>query len=124
MPRDEKALHHEESDESAVALLLIDVINPLEFEGAENLLERALPMAERIADLKRRAKRAGVPVVYVNDNFGRWQSDFTRIVEYCLGDTPGGKMVELLRPRKTTTSSSNRNTRAFFSPRSTRCCAT
>lgn len=98
MPRDEKALHHEKSDESKVALLLIDVINPLEFEGAENLLKRALPVAEAIADLKSRAKRSGVPVVYVNDNFGRWQSDFTRVVEYCLNDTPGKKMVELLRP--------------------------
>ena len=100
MPKDQKALHHDESDESAVALLLIDVINPLEFEGAENLLERALPMVEKIADLKRRAKSAGVPVIYVNDNFGRWQSDFTRIVEYSLDDTPGKKMVELLQPEE------------------------
>ena len=68
--------------ESPVALLLIDVINDLEFDGGEKVLEQALPMARALAELKERARAAGVPVVYVNDNYGRWQSDFRRIVEH------------------------------------------
>jgi nicotinamidase-related amidase len=80
-------------------VLLIDVINDLEFEGGEELLRHALPAAKQIADLKRRAKRAKVPVIYVNDNFGRWRSDFNRIVEHCMEkDIRGRPIAELLVP--------------------------
>ena len=45
------------------ALLLIDVINDLDFPGADALLEQALPMARRLAEFKKRARKNGVPVV-------------------------------------------------------------
>jgi hypothetical protein len=48
-------LHGNAPDDAAVALLLIDVINDLEFDGGEILLAQALPMATQIAALKRRA---------------------------------------------------------------------
>jgi nicotinamidase-related amidase len=80
-------------------LLLIDVINDLEFEGSEALVPQVLPMARRIAELKRRAKEAGIPVIYVNDNFGRWKSDFRRVVEHCLHDgVKGEELVRILQP--------------------------
>jgi nicotinamidase-related amidase len=86
-------------DESETALLLIDVINPIEFEGGENLLRHALPMAHALTALKRRAKAAGVPVIYANDNFGRWRSEFPKIVQYCLQPGARGKpIVEALVP--------------------------
>ncbi|HYJ46789.1 MAG TPA: isochorismatase family cysteine hydrolase, partial [Pyrinomonadaceae bacterium] len=67
----------------------------------EKLLRFALPMAEKIAELKRRALKAGVPVIYVNDNFGRWQSDFNKILEHCLkGGVRGRPLAEQLRPGK------------------------
>ena len=92
-------LHGSAPDNAEAALLLIDVINDLEFEGAESLLESALPMARRIAALKKRAKQAGIPVIYVNDNFGRWQSNFNKLLEHCLEDGMRGKpLAELLRP--------------------------
>jgi nicotinamidase-related amidase len=88
-------------DKSETALLLIDVINPIEFEGGENLLRHALPMARALAGLKRRAKDAGIPVIYVNDNFGRWRSEFPKIVEYCVeGNTRGRPVVEQLIPEE------------------------
>jgi nicotinamidase-related amidase len=94
-----QSLHGMVPDKSSVALLLIDVINDLEFEGAEKLERYVLPMAERIAHLKKRAKKAGIPVIYVNDNYGKWQSDFTKLVDHCLGsDVRGKKLVETLRP--------------------------
>jgi nicotinamidase-related amidase len=99
MPAKNEDLHGNVPDKSNVALLLIDVINDLEFESGEELLRHALPMAERLAALKRRAKEAGVPVIYVNDNFGKWQSDFKKILEHCLKDDVRGRPVaELLRP--------------------------
>ena len=99
MPKLNDDLHGNVPDRSEVALLLIDVINDLEFPGGDQLLVHALPMAERIAALKRRAKQAGVPVIYVNDNFGKWRSDLGRLVAHCLEEDVRGKpMVELLQP--------------------------
>jgi len=92
-------LHGSAPDKSDVALLLIDVINDLEFPEADELLRYALPMAHKIAALKQRAERERVPVVYVNDNFGRWRSDFRAQVEHCLHDgVTGQPIVQLLRP--------------------------
>jgi nicotinamidase-related amidase len=92
-------LHGNAPDKAEVALLLIDVINDLEFEGGEKLFQYALPAAKNIARLKKRAHKAGVPVIYVNDNFGRWRSDFKRIVTHCLRDDVRGRPItELLAP--------------------------
>ncbi|HYY95939.1 MAG TPA: isochorismatase family cysteine hydrolase [Pyrinomonadaceae bacterium] len=101
MPAKNEDLHGNVPDTSNVALLLIDVINDLDFTGGEELLRHALPMAEKLAELKRRARASGVPVIYVNDNFGKWQSDFNKILEHCLEDGARGKPVaELLRPEE------------------------
>ena len=48
---------------SGTALLLIDVINDLAFEGSEALVAQAEPMALRLATLKRRASAAGIPTL-------------------------------------------------------------
>lgn len=94
-------LHGSAPDQSRVALLLIDVINDMEFEGGGELIRFALPMAERIADLKRRATDAGIPTIYVNDNFGRWQSDFRRLVDHVTSDDVRGQAVaRLLEPEE------------------------
>lgn len=99
MPAKNEDLHGNVPDKAEVALLLIDVINDLEFDGGAQLLEHALPMAEKIAALKRRARQAEIPVIYVNDNFGKWQSDFQKILNHCLEDDVRGRPVaELLKP--------------------------
>ena len=87
---------------SGTALLLIDVINDLAFEGSAPLVEQAEPMALRLAALKRRAKAAGIPIVYVNDNFGQWRSDFRQTVAHCTARSSPGRLVsQRLRPTKT-----------------------
>ena len=81
------------------ALLLIDVINDLDFEGSESLVEQAEPMALRLAALKRRATEAGVPAIYINDNFGQWRSDFRQTVKHCTArSSPGRVVAGRLRP--------------------------
>jgi nicotinamidase-related amidase len=101
MDTEKEDLHGNAPDKSAVVLLLIDVINDLDFEEGYKLLRHAVPMAKQIAALKQQAAQAGVPAVYVNDNFGRWRSDFKTQVEHCLKDgVPGRPIVELLRPGK------------------------
>jgi nicotinamidase-related amidase len=81
------------------ALLLIDVINDLDFEGSDVLVAQAEPMSLRLAALKRRATEAGVPTIYVNDNFGQWRSDFRQTVAHCTArSSPGRRVSQRLRP--------------------------
>jgi nicotinamidase-related amidase len=92
-------LHGNVPDKSPVVLVLIDVINDLEFDEGQELLEHALPMARRLAALKKRCHAAGIPAIYVNDNFGHWQSDLNAQVRHCLEDGVRGEPIaKLLRP--------------------------
>ena len=108
MPQDSKEqragsedLHGSAPDKSGAALLLIDVINDFDFPEGDELLSLAMPVGQNIARLKQRAKAAGIPAIYVNDNFGRWRSDFNAQVEHCLQDGVRGRpIVESLRPVK------------------------
>ena len=96
MARASHDLHGSAPDKSETALLLIDVINDFDFEEGEQLLQLAVPVGKNIVDLKKRAKAAGTPCIYVNDNFGRWQSDFKKIVAHCSRDEAKGK--EFVKP--------------------------
>jgi nicotinamidase-related amidase len=101
MPRPAKNedLHGNVPDKSAVALLIVDMINDLEFPGGDRLAEQMMPVARNIRDLRHRAKELGIPTIFVNDNFGRWQSDLRAVLEHCLHDDVRGRpMVELVTP--------------------------
>ena len=90
---------HTVRHKSSAALILVDVINHFEFPDGPELLRNALRMAPRLARLKQRARRAGIPAIYVNDNFGQWRSNVSKLLEYCLRPAaPGRRFVELLRP--------------------------
>lgn len=94
-----KDLHGSAPDKCTVALLLIDWINDLEFESGDKLLPAALAAARPTAALRRRAKQAGVPVIYCNDNFGKWRSDFRTLLGHVLHDDVRGRPIaELLKP--------------------------
>ena len=81
------------------ALLLVDFINLFDFPDAERLAARALGAARRTAALKSRAAAAGIPCIYANDNFGRWKSEFSRLVDECAGrGGASGEIAGLLRP--------------------------
>ena len=99
MPAKNDDLHGNVPDHAEVALLLIDVINDLEFPGSQLLTEQVMVIAENIAALKRHAQQAGIPVIYINDNFGKWQSDFGKLITHCLEDDVRGRpLVQLLQP--------------------------
>ena len=83
----------------SIALLIIDVINDMEFEEGKQLFKQALPMARKIAALKRRASAAQIPIIYVNDNFGHWRSDLKKQISHCLIDGVRGEPIaRLLAP--------------------------
>jgi nicotinamidase-related amidase len=99
MPEHHPSLHGSAPDTHPVALMIIDMINDLEFEGGEQVAAPALAAAERIAALKREARAREIPVIYANDNFGKWRSDFREVVKHCLEDgVRGQRIVELLAP--------------------------
>ena len=90
-----------QSDHSQTCLLIIDMINEFTFKDAEKLFPAVEQTAQTIAMLKRRVKAAGLPVLYVNDNFGKWRSDFKTLVGRCLeSDCRGKRIAEVLRPEE------------------------
>lgn len=92
-------LHGYAPDKSNVALLLIDVISDFEFEDGAKLFKYALPMAKKLAALREKARKAEVPIIYVNDNFGKWQSNFKNLLEHAIHEkVRGSKIVQLLKP--------------------------
>ena len=101
MPAKNNDLHGNVPDESPIALILIDVINDMEFKSGEALFRNALPAAKNIARLKQRAREAGVSTIYVNDNFGKWRSDFRQQLDHVLDEGCRGEPIaKLLRPAK------------------------
>jgi nicotinamidase-related amidase len=84
---------------SGLALVLIDVINHFQFPDGKTILRQALKIAPSLARLKTKAREAGVPTIYVNDNFGQWRSDMSKLLRYCLRPEAAGRVfVEQLRP--------------------------
>ena len=84
---------------SSLALVIIDAINHFEFPDGKRILRQDLAMAPSLGRLKERARRTGIPIIYVNDNFGQWRSDTNKLLKYCLRpEAPGRAFVEQLRP--------------------------
>ena len=64
-----------------VALILIDLINCFDFAGGKNFHDRALALVDPIRRMRQAAEMRGAPVVYINDNFGEWHSERSKLVE-------------------------------------------
>jgi nicotinamidase-related amidase len=81
------------------ALVIIDVINRFDFPEAPGLLRQARLAGPRIATLRRRYHAAGWPVIYANDNHGKWRSNFASVVQACSHEgAPGAWLARLLVP--------------------------
>ncbi|CAF0922001.1 unnamed protein product [Rotaria sp. Silwood1] len=101
MTEESNDLHGMVPDSNEIALLLIDVINHLDFEGNEELLKIVEQIGSHIAELKEAARNAGIPIIYVNDNFGKWKSDFHNVIEYVINENkPGKHLAQLLHPQE------------------------
>src|SRR3954469_17498495 len=81
------------------ALLIIDVINDLEFPGGEKVLPWAEKLAVRLEAFRGRARRAGMPVIDVNDNFGHWRENFEEVVRHATRrGARGAAVARRLKP--------------------------
>jgi nicotinamidase-related amidase len=92
------------ADEKAngeMALLVIDMISSWDFPDGDKLGRAALAIAPRIGALKQRCLLAGVPTVYVNDNRGRWRSEFRELVRVSASESAiGAQIAESLLPHE------------------------
>jgi nicotinamidase-related amidase len=94
-------LHGNARDSCPVALLLVDVLNDLHFPGNSRLLKSAASLGKNIALLKKRCAKAGIRSIYVNDNRGKWRSDFSVVLTHCLrAESPGLPMVSQVVPEE------------------------
>ncbi|WP_405714288.1 cysteine hydrolase [Streptomyces xanthophaeus] len=79
------------------AVVIIDMLNTYDHQDADELVpsvEQALPAVARLLE---EARRRGLPVIYVNDNFGKWRSHHGEILEAALAGPHAG-LVEPVRP--------------------------
>jgi nicotinamidase-related amidase len=68
------------------ALLIIDMLNTFDFDDYEHLLEASREIVEPINRLRAKARKAGMPVIYVNDNYGRWRDDRAQLVGHLTSE--------------------------------------
>ncbi|MDJ1484871.1 isochorismatase family cysteine hydrolase [Cytophagaceae bacterium YF14B1] len=100
-PEKKKKTQNPVPDQSPVVLLLIDLISDFTFPDAEQIFDDYAHIVPNIAKLKKRAKEAGIPVIYINDNFGKWQSDFHSLVDHCLKDSVKSQhLVKQIKPQQ------------------------
>jgi nicotinamidase-related amidase len=100
MPKNED-LHGNAPDKSEVVLLIIDMISDFEFDSGDRILPYAEAIAKNIAALKKKAERAKTAVIYVNDNFGKWRSDFKKQLKHSQSKSVRGhKIARLLAPKE------------------------
>ena len=100
MPKNED-LHGNAPDKSETALLIIDMISDFEFNSGDKILPFAEAIAKNIAALKKKAEKAKVAVIYVNDNFGKWRSDFKKQLKHSQSKSVRGhKIARMLAPKE------------------------
>lgn len=84
---------------SATALLIIDMINTLDFPEGKSLLKHALPVAKNILRMKKKLKKKKIPVIYLNDHYGHWRDDWKEVYEHCTQEKFLGKdLSPILEP--------------------------
>ncbi|WP_173917267.1 cysteine hydrolase family protein [Halobacillus sp. Marseille-Q1614] len=81
------------------ALLVIDMINKMDFDGGEDLLKHTREITGSINHLRKEANEKEMPVIYVNDNFGLWQDNADELIEECKKG-PGKEIVEEILPEE------------------------
>ena len=79
------------------ALIVIDMLNTYQHEDAEQLTRSVEEVLPNIGSLIDRAHEEGVPVVYVNDNFGSWTSNSGNLLQTALSGRYG-RLVEPIAP--------------------------
>jgi nicotinamidase-related amidase len=93
-------LKHPSQGTCPAALLVVDFISEWKLPERDQLLPHVSRAAPCAARLIKRARTSGVPVIYANDNFGQWRSDFNAVLSVALSSTGiPGDVAKLLAPQ-------------------------
>jgi nicotinamidase-related amidase len=79
-------------------LVVVDLFQDFGHEDGERLLDSLATRRDAIARVLEGARRSKVPVVFVNDHPGVWDSDAPRILTDALSG-PGGDHIRVLVPQ-------------------------
>jgi nicotinamidase-related amidase len=81
------------------AVVVIDMLNTYDHEDGDRLAASAEVVVPRIRALVERAREAGTEVIYVNDNYGEWNSSAKKLADSaCDGRHP--ELVEPILPHE------------------------
>jgi nicotinamidase-related amidase len=86
-------------NKSRRALLLIDLVSQWNYADGKSLLRQTMPILPSLVRLRESAAAAHVPVIFVNDNFGQWRSDFRQVTAAARSSGPhAARIVDALQP--------------------------
>lgn len=80
------------------ALLVVDAINEFEHEDGDKLLASFRERATGLRDALAQARADGIPVIYVNDDYGRHDGDAPGLVRRAIAGR-GGDVIDAIVPR-------------------------
>lgn len=92
-------MHGAVPDRAGTVMLVLDMFSDFRFDDGPRLAKLAVPVARRILALKARLTRQGVRCIYVNDNLGRWRSEFSGVVRRAERSL-GAPVARLLQPQE------------------------
>jgi nicotinamidase-related amidase len=89
--------HYDDAMNSKAAILIIDMLNTFDFDGGDALKTAVASTVDPIISLRRQAADAGVPVIFVNDNYGRWHDEPSDLIAW-IAQSNGGDLLPRFKP--------------------------
>jgi nicotinamidase-related amidase len=78
----------------ATAVCVVDMLNTYDHEDADQLTANVEKVVEPVAALVDRAGHEGAEIIYINDNYGDWNSSQEELAERAMA----GKRPDLVEP--------------------------
>ncbi len=75
-------------------MIVVDMLNPYDHEDADRLVESVEGAVEPIGALVERATESGAEIIYVNDNYGDWNSSSEELADRAMK----GRRPDLVEP--------------------------
>ncbi|WP_026772095.1 MULTISPECIES: cysteine hydrolase family protein [Sediminibacillus] len=86
-----------ETDRNDAAVVIVDIINDFDFPEGPQLLENTKKILPNLKKLKEFAYQQSIPIIYVNDHYGIWQSDFQKVSDYCRNEQ-NKQIIDQMQP--------------------------
>ena len=90
-------------NKTSTAILVVDMLNDFLKPGGKMVLEGGGVLIPPMRRLLTQARKAGLPVVYVNDSHRpglREDREFKKRSEHCIEDTWGAAVIDEIKPKK------------------------